>query len=530
MDLPYKTLWVTATDVANLTAAQAAIAISLAKTPALPTPTLQSEIEADELVYQTAISNFRGAINVNPANMALPIYDDLQDAVDAAQNILDAVYPANVNGNIYISADGTDVPASAQWAPSTVHTALQTAVVSASGMITGNTALTHADAMDEEDHLELAVLAFNAAALSTGSMPEYIADVTPAKGFTGAEYDLSFASGAYTNIIWDVASGDLPEGLELNQTTGRLSGKAKEKGTYAFNIRVTNSGGGSEVKSYTITIYPAPAVPAIDLLSDGELFEAKEDIVITFPVPMDVDVKGTVIANHPINSGLTSGGYWSTDTTYVIVAIHGYEYDWDYEVVIDGLKDKTGSIVYGRSFSFRTQSISDPTINRQIIFQPLPEGITRDPGVGTDTDPIWVSSGSSFEFALTVPADREPVVQTDRVVDGSVETLIGTADESVPDRYIFVIRSIRQNINITVTSKIKSGSVGNLAGNGNKVWAFGGNLNVRTEKATTVSVYNLVGVLCKQQQIAAGEVTIPLSTGVYIVKLKDGRAYKVVVK
>ena len=60
-------------------------------------------------------------------------------------------------------------------------------------------------------------------------------------------------------VTWSVV-GDLPPGLTLNPTTGKLSGTPAQEadGPYTFKVKATNAEGGSaETAAYTITVSPA---------------------------------------------------------------------------------------------------------------------------------------------------------------------------------------------------------------------------------------------------------------------------------
>ncbi|MDR2917940.1 MAG: T9SS type A sorting domain-containing protein, partial [Tannerella sp.] len=62
------------------------------------------------------------------------------------------------------------------------------------------------------------------------------------------------------------------------------------------------------------------------------------------------------------------------------------------------------------------------------------------------------------------------------------------------------------------------------------IWTGNNRLHVRTTKAGTLKVYTLAGALLKQQEVTEGEISFPLSQGIYIVTFNDGYQQKVVVK
>jgi 6-phosphogluconolactonase (cycloisomerase 2 family) len=52
-------------------------------------------------------------------------------------------------------------------------------------------------------------------------------------------------------LIWSIAGGALPPGMQLDAQTGLLAGAATEEGTYAFTARVVDAFGGFATRSYT---------------------------------------------------------------------------------------------------------------------------------------------------------------------------------------------------------------------------------------------------------------------------------------
>jgi hypothetical protein len=77
------------------------------------------------------------------------------------------------------------------------------------------------------------------------------------------------ASGGSPPYKWLVISGSLPPGMRLNYGTGVISGKPIETGTYSFRVKMTDRRGCSDVKSFSITVYPAIYITT-DSLADGQ--------------------------------------------------------------------------------------------------------------------------------------------------------------------------------------------------------------------------------------------------------------------
>jgi hypothetical protein len=76
------------------------------------------------------------------------------------------------------------------------------------------------------------------------------------------------ASGGTQPLTWNIVagSGTLPPGLNLNSTTGAISGTPTTAGTSSFTVRVADARGQSDTQALSIaigTVPPPPNPPAI---------------------------------------------------------------------------------------------------------------------------------------------------------------------------------------------------------------------------------------------------------------------------
>jgi hypothetical protein len=63
-----------------------------------------------------------------------------------------------------------------------------------------------------------------------------------------------FVSGGVPDYTWTLVAGELPPGLELSESPGRITGTPTAAGTYAFTVRVTDDRGAFAERSFSITI------------------------------------------------------------------------------------------------------------------------------------------------------------------------------------------------------------------------------------------------------------------------------------
>ncbi len=158
--------------------------------------------------------------------------------------------------------------------------------------------------------------------LTVQASPLVVTTTTPPGAISGASYSTSLsATGGTPPYSWSVASGSLPAGLALNSATGTISGTPTKEASYAFTMRVTDSGNPSQSASKSlsivvaasapITIWPAEATPRISADSDTNAVE--------LGVKFKSDVSGTIMGirfyKASSNTGTHVGNLWTSDGT-----------------------------------------------------------------------------------------------------------------------------------------------------------------------------------------------------------------------
>ena len=166
-----------------------------------------------------------------------------------------------------------------------------------------------------------------------------ITTTSPLAGGTAdnAYSDVTFAasggSGVYSS--WAVASGSLPTGLSLASGTGVLSGTPTVAGTYSFDIRVTDSLGGTATKSFTLTVIGPLAISTASL-PDGE-------INVAYSTTVAAGGGTSPYSNWRISAGSLPSGLSIASGTGVISGTPGASGDFSITVAVDDAVSATAT-------------------------------------------------------------------------------------------------------------------------------------------------------------------------------------------
>ena len=149
------------------------------------------------------------------------------------------------------------------------------------------------------------------------------------------------------------------------------------------------------------------------------------------------------------------------------------------------------------------------------ITLPSVEGATTSPAAGT----YWEIEGSSFSFSLTLDPDYD---QSQPIVKAN-----GT--EVTPDANgTYTVSSIYEDITITIEGITENTPTGNaeVEENDVKVWTADGQLHLSVPSTERVWIYAFNGNLIRSLDEVAGDITVNLNKGSYIIVVGEKR-YKV---
>lgn len=90
-------------------------------------------------------------------------------------------------------------------------------------------------------------VAYTPLAVATTSLPF---------GTVGTSYSRTVAAtGGVPGYVWSVTSGNLPDGLSLNGSTGAISGIPVTAGSFGFTLKVVDGDGTSATGSFTVSVF-----------------------------------------------------------------------------------------------------------------------------------------------------------------------------------------------------------------------------------------------------------------------------------
>ena len=99
------------------------------------------------------------------------------------------------------------------------------------------------------------IKAFTITGTSSGTAPT-ISDISLDDAYAGQSYSAQFTATGTKPITWS-ASGNVPSGLAIDSSTGKLSGTPTTEGTFTFTVKATNSY-GSDSENFTVNVLSVP--------------------------------------------------------------------------------------------------------------------------------------------------------------------------------------------------------------------------------------------------------------------------------
>lgn len=145
--------------------------------------------------------------------------------------------------------------------------------------------------------------------------PSAVTNNMPSEIGKGTAVNFAFDSDGFPSATFKISEGELPPGLTLDESTGRITGAATSLGTFSFGILVSNKVGSLDAGNFTIRVENAPQVEAFTLPNRVQLGQGfNQAITFTgFPIPTVTVKSGSLPAGIRLNAeGTFSGAATST--------------------------------------------------------------------------------------------------------------------------------------------------------------------------------------------------------------------------
>jgi hypothetical protein len=166
----------------------------------------------------------------------------------------------------------------------------------------------------------------------------------------------------------------------------------------------------------------------------------------------------------------------------------------------------------------------EPSGIQRYVDLPAMEGVTTNP----EPRRHYVMGHENFEFTATFTG--APLkVQATGFYSGQTIDLDKTAKPQGDNTYLYTIYRVAEPWTIFIGPELSSDVSNGVLPGHPRVWAHRNTLYINAGKEDIVSIYDMTGVLRKRTEIPEGVGKFTLGKGLYVVTLKDGSAYKIVI-
>ena len=164
-----------------------------------------------------------------------------------------------------------------------------------------------------------------------------------------------------------------------------------------------------------------------------------------------------------------------------------------------------------------------PVIQRYINIHAI-EGVTTNP-----VSNIYHYVKGHDDFVFTASYAGKSLIEVSAVGYYSGKRVVLTPKYLSNSTYEYTIRQVVEPWDVYFDPTTLIGNVNNESVLTQRVWSYRNTLFINVDQADVVSIYNVTGVLYQKLEIPAGLKKLTLEKGIYLVTLKNGSVYKIVI-
>jgi hypothetical protein len=263
--------------------------------------------------------------------------------------------------------------------------------------------------------------------LSISVTPLSITTTSLPPGSIGQAYSQQLQTiGAIAPLTWSISAGTLPPGLNLNQTTGMISGTPiAPAGTSTFTVRVADAGGqnDTQVLSIRITILSQPNITNTPLQGGTVGQPYNQTLQVTggfapfaWSVPPGSLPQGLSLSPAGVISG-TPLAPGTSNFTVTVSDTFNQSDTQDFSITISGVLEITTtsplpSAKEGNAYSTTLQRSGGVAPFTWSVTPPLPNNLSLNPATGEITGIPAVTTQGTRTLTFTVQDSSTPTRQT----------------------------------------------------------------------------------------------------------------------